>query len=62
MFYMQSKLIESIAQDRHRGARADRPNVPLGFQGRLRCHHLVVPLTITDTVTSCRLSPCRTLV
>lgn len=54
MFYPRSKLVESIQRDRHREARAEQSKALLGFQGRLRRHRLVVPLTVADTVTGRR--------
>lgn len=62
MFYLRSNLVESIQRDRHREARAEQPKALLGFQGRLRRHRLVVPLTVADTVTRCRSSMPRTVV
>ncbi len=60
MFYMQNKLIESIQQDRHREAAAERLNASMRPPRRSR-HLFKVPTTAIDTVRASRSTMPRTI-
>ena len=61
MFYMQNKLIESIQQDRHREAAAERLNRSMRLPRRSRHRTFLLPLSRTSMARAARSTTPRTV-